>query len=106
MPRSADLPLIEHLIGLDRCYEILSWGPFTALDPLRRSFQWQVMRVFLSICIKALLDGSLDREVARERDRAAVLEALARNLGAGEEKAQDSVHGKSGPRESRAIPQG
>jgi hypothetical protein len=48
MPRTADLPKgwrhfsaaqkIEHLIGLDRCYEILSWGPITELDPLRRSF--------------------------------------------------------------------
>jgi len=29
---------IEHLIGLDRCYEILSW-PWAGLDPLRRSMQ-------------------------------------------------------------------
>src|SRR5262245_39225172 len=46
MPRVADLPpgwrhfttaqKIEHLIGLDRCYEILSW-PRGELDPLRRS---------------------------------------------------------------------
>ena len=100
MPRVADLPSgwrhfsaaqkIEHLIGLDRCYEILSWGSITELDPLRRSFQWQVMRVFLSICIKAALDGSLDRELARERNRAAVLETLVRDLGAGD-KAQGSV---------------
>jgi hypothetical protein len=43
MPRVADLPSgwrhfstaekIEHLIGLDRCYEILSW-PRAGLDPL------------------------------------------------------------------------
>jgi hypothetical protein len=86
MPRVADLPpgwrhfsaaqKIEHLIGLDRCYEILSWGPITGLDPLRRSFQMQVMRVLLPIGIKALLDGSLDREAARERNRAATLEEL------------------------------
>jgi hypothetical protein len=90
MPRVADLPpgwrhfsaaqKIEHLIGLDRCYEILSWGPITELDPLRRSFQWQVIRVLLPIGIKAVLDGSLDREVARERSRAAVLDELDRKL--------------------------
>ena len=93
MPRVADLPpgwrhfsaaqKIEHLIGLDRCYEILSWS-WAELDPLRRSMQMQVMRVLLPIGIKAALDGSLDRELARERDRTAVLEALARDLGAGD----------------------
>jgi len=92
MPRVADLPpgwrhfsaaqKIEHLIGLDRCYEILSWGSIIELDPLRQSFQWQVTRVLLSIGIKALLDGSLDREAARERDRAAVIEELERKLSA------------------------
>ena len=90
MPRVADLPpgwrhfstaeKIDHLIGLDRCYEILSWGSITELDPLRRSFQWQVMRVLLSIGMKAVLDGSLDRELARERNRAAVLDDLARRF--------------------------
>ena len=89
MPRVADLSpgwrhfsaaqKIEHLIGLDRCYEILSWGLITDLDPLRRSFQWQVMRVLLPIGIKAVLDGSLDRDLARERNRAAMLEELARS---------------------------
>ena len=93
MPRVADLPAgwrlfsvaqkVEHLIGLDRCHEILSWGRITELDPLRRSFQMQVMRLLLSIGIKAVLDGSLDRELARERNRTAVLESLARDLGAG-----------------------
>ena len=92
MPRVVDLPpgwrhfttaqKIEHLIGLDRCREILSWGPITELDPLRQSFQWQVMRVFLSIGIKALLDGTLAREAQRERNRAAVLDELTRKLGA------------------------
>ena len=101
MPHVADLPSgwrhfspaqkIEHLIGMDRCYEILSWSPI-GLDPLRRSMQMQVMRVLLPIGIKAALDGSLDRELARERDRAVVLEALARDLGAGD-KAQDSLRG-------------
>jgi hypothetical protein len=93
MPRVADLPpgwrhfttaqKIDHLIGLDRCYEILSWGSITKLDPLRRSFQWKVVRVLLSIGIKAVLDGSLDRDLARERNRAAMLEELARHLSVG-----------------------
>jgi hypothetical protein len=56
MPRVADLPpgwrhfmtakKIEHLIGLDRCEEILSWGPITELDALRLTFQMQVIRIF------------------------------------------------------------
>ena len=89
MPRVADSPKgwrhfspaqkIEHLIGLDRCHEILSWSP-TGLDPLRRSFQRQVMLVLLPIGIKAALDGSLDRDAAYENNRAAVLEELARDL--------------------------
>jgi hypothetical protein len=74
---------IERLIGLDRCREILSWGPITELDALRRSFQWQVMRVLLPIGIKAALDGTLAREAARERNRAAMLEELARDLSVG-----------------------
>ena len=86
MPRVADLPpgwrhftaaqKIEHLIGLDRCYEILSWGPITELDPVRRSMQMQVMRILWRICIKAVLDGS------RDRNRPAVLDELHRKLGA------------------------
>jgi hypothetical protein len=93
MPRVADLPAgwrhfsaaekVEHLIGLDRCYEILSWGPITDLDPLHRSMQMQVMRILLSIGIKAALDGSLDRDLARDRNRAAMLEELARDLSVG-----------------------
>jgi len=90
MPRVTDLPpgwrhfsaaqKIEHLIGLDRCYEILSW-PWAGLDPLRRSMQIQVIRVLLPIGIKALLDGSLGRDAAYENNRAAVLQELARDLG-------------------------
>ena len=92
MPKVAELPKgwrhfstaekIDHLIGLDRCYEILSWGSITELDPLRRSFQWQVMRVLLSIGIKVVLDGTLDRELARERNRAAAIDELHHKLGA------------------------
>jgi len=99
MPPVSDLPpgwrrfsaaqKVEHLIGLDCCYEILSW-PRSELDPLRRSMRMQVMRILWRICIKAALDGSLDRDIARERNRAVVLEALARDLRVGD-KAQDSV---------------
>ena len=89
MPRVADLPpgwrhfsaaqKVEHLIGLDRCYEILSW-PWAELDPVRRSMQMQVMRILMPIGIKAVLDGSLDRELTRERNRAEVLEQLRQML--------------------------
>ena len=51
------------MIGLDRGYEILSWGPITELDPLRISFQIQVIRIFLKIGVKAMLDGTLAREL-------------------------------------------
>ena len=88
MPRVADLPAgwrhfsaaqkIDHLIGLDRCHEILSWGPITELDPLRLSFQMQVINVFLRIGLKAVLDGTLDREAARERDGERHLAQLVR----------------------------
>ena len=91
MPRVADLPpgwrhwsaaqKIEHLIGLDRCREVLSWGPFADLDPLRRSFQMQMIRILLPIGIKAMLNGSLGREAARERNRDAILEELSRQFG-------------------------
>src|SRR5215813_14760212 len=83
MPRVADLPpgwrhfstaqKIEHLIGLDRYEEILSWGPITDLDSLRLSFQMQVMRVFLRIGLKAVLDGTLAREATRARNRQRIL---------------------------------
>jgi hypothetical protein len=110
MPRVADLPpgwrhfspaqKIEHLIGMDRCYEILSWPP-AGLDPLRRSMQMQVIRLLLPIGIKALLDGQLGRDAARERNRPAVLEELARrfrdkpNSAAAAHKPRS---GKTGPR--------
>jgi hypothetical protein len=91
MPRVADLPpgwrrfsaaqKIDHLIGLDRCYEILSWPP-SELDPLCRSMQMQVMRILWRISIKAVLDGSLDRELTRDRNRAAALAELHHKFGA------------------------
>jgi hypothetical protein len=92
MPRVAELPAgwrhfttaqkIDHLIGLDRCYKIMSWGPITELDPLRASFRLQVFRIVFPICVKATLDGTLEREIARERDRERRLEDVARRLGA------------------------
>ena len=88
MPRVSDLPpawrhfttaqKIEHLIGLDRYEEILSWGPITDLDPLRLSFQMQVMRVFSRIGLQAALDGTLAREATRERERDRTLLDLTR----------------------------
>ena len=90
MPRVADLPpgwrhfttahKIEHLIGLNRCHEILSWGSITELDALRCSSQMQVMRILLRI----EFDGTPAREIARERDRRRVLEELtSREFGVG-----------------------
>ena len=88
MPRVSDLPpawrhfttaqKIEHLIGLDRYEEILSWGPITDLDPLRLSFLMQVMRIFLRIGLKAALDGTLAREATRDRDRQRILSEMTR----------------------------
>jgi hypothetical protein len=40
------------------------------------------MRMLWRICINAALDGSLDREIARERNRAAVLDELNHKFGA------------------------
>jgi hypothetical protein len=74
---------------MDRCYEILSWPP-AGLNPLRRSMQMQVIRILLPIGIKALLDGKLGRGAARERNRAAVLEDLARQFGEKEGTAPDA----------------
>jgi hypothetical protein len=42
----------------------------------------QVLRILWRIGIKALLNGSLDREAARQRNREAVLEEFARPLDA------------------------
>jgi hypothetical protein len=97
MPRVADLApgwrhwspaeKIEHLLGmsLDRCYDILSW-PIAELDPFRLSVKLQVIRIVFAIGAKALLDGKLGREAARERDRQCALEELTlREFGTGDE---------------------
>jgi hypothetical protein len=39
------------------------------------------MRIVLAVGIRALLDGKLGRETARERNRTAVLDDLARQFG-------------------------
>jgi hypothetical protein len=92
MPRTADLPpgwrhwspaeKIEHLLGmtLDDMAEIMSWGPIAELDPFRLSVRLQVIRIIFAIGVKALLDGRLGREAARERDRERILAELVRNL--------------------------
>jgi hypothetical protein len=66
-------------MSLDRVPEILSW-PLTELDPLRLSLQVQVIRIVMKIAGKALLDGSLDREIARERGRDAALTRMVSEL--------------------------
>ena len=96
MPYVADLPpgwrhfstaeKIKHLLGkisLDQARDILSW-PRAGLDPLRLSLRVQVMRIIFIIAGKALLDGSLDREIARERDRERILAEMIREFGAGD----------------------
>jgi hypothetical protein len=89
MPRVADLPRgwghwspaqkIEHLLGmsLDRAHEILSWH-VGDLDSHRLNVLTQVLRVILMIGARALLDGRLGREAARERDRERILAELMR----------------------------
>ena len=89
MPLVADLPRgwrhwspaqkIEHLLGmsLDRAHEILSWR-VGELDSQRLNVLTQVLRIILMIGLKALLDGKLGRDAARERDRQRILEELAR----------------------------
>ena len=90
MPRVAALPpgwrhfstaaKIEHLIGLDRAIAILSWGPIDKLDSLGRSYQAQVQRIMLSIAVKALVQGKLDRELARERGRQEAIKQFRQTL--------------------------
>jgi hypothetical protein len=48
--------------------------PITGLDPLRLSFQMQVIRVLLKIGPKAVLA----REAARERERERILSEMTR----------------------------
>jgi hypothetical protein len=50
------------------------------LDRLRLSVQVQVLRVILMVGTRALLDGKLGREAARQRNHAAILDEIARRF--------------------------
>jgi hypothetical protein len=63
-------------MSFDRAAEILSWGPVADLDPQRAHVWLQVWRVVFMIGTKALFDGKLSREAARERDRERILGEL------------------------------
>ena len=67
---------LERLFGisLERMAEILAW-PVAELEPPALALRGQVFHVFM-IGAKALLDGSLGREAARER----VIANLARDF--------------------------
>jgi hypothetical protein len=47
----------------------LSWGPIAELDPVRLSIKMEVWRVVFAIGVKAMLNGKLGREAARDRER-------------------------------------
>ena len=89
LPRVSELPprwrhfstaeKIKHLLGLDRCYEILSW-PLAQPHRLRLSIKAQVIRIGFRICAKGMLHGTLGRQAARERERAEALKKLVRDL--------------------------
>ena len=72
---------LERLFGmsLDDIYESMSW-PIGELDPFSLSVRMQVTRVVFAIGVKALLDGTLGHEAARERNRDAALERLTEAL--------------------------
>jgi len=53
----------------------------------------QVMRVFLRIGLKAVLDGTLAREATRARNRQRILDDLARKLGVASEPASGAPGG-------------
>jgi hypothetical protein len=92
MPRVTDLPRgwwhwspaqkIEHLLdmSLDRAHEIPSWR-VSEIDRQRLNVLTQVLRIILMIGVRALLDGKLGREAARDRDRERILAELARREG-------------------------
>jgi hypothetical protein len=92
IPRVADLPpgwrhwspaqKIQHLLdmSLDRAHERISWR-VSELDSQRQNVLTQVLRIILMIGVRALLDGRLGREAARDRDRQRVLAELAQREG-------------------------
>jgi hypothetical protein len=78
---------IERLfdMSLDDLFEIMSW-PIGELDPFRLPVRMQATRVVFTIGLKAFLDGRLDRDAARERDRERVLAEMARELRRGDSR--------------------
>ena len=62
-----------------RLAEILSW-PLDELDPVPPLDADAGAALVLRIGIKALLDGKLGREAARDRDRQRILAQLERDL--------------------------
>jgi hypothetical protein len=81
---------IERLFGmsLDDLYEIMSWEPITELDPFRLSVRMQVTRVVFQVGVKAMLDGTLGRQAARERDKDRILGELIRAFESEEHRAR------------------
>ena len=73
---------IERLLGmsLDHAAEILAWGPVANLDAHRLHVWLQVWRIVFMIGTKALFDGKLGRDAARERDRQRLLGELIRGF--------------------------
>jgi hypothetical protein len=69
-----------HGMSLDHATEILSWGPVANLDAHRLHVWLQVWRVVFMIGTKALFDGKLGRDAARERDRDRILGDLIREF--------------------------
>jgi hypothetical protein len=67
-------------LSLEDLYEIMSW-PIAELDPFRLSVRMQVTRIVFAIGVKALLDGTVGREAARERDRERILAEMAQREG-------------------------
>jgi len=90
MPRVAELPsgwqnfgpaqraLAEYVARPRRRDSVL--GTVTDLDAHRLHVWLQVWRVVFMIGIKALFDGKLGRDAARERDRERVLGELVRSF--------------------------
>jgi hypothetical protein len=66
-------------MSLDDLYAIMSW-PIGELDPVRLSIRMQVTRVVFMVGVKAMLDGKLSRDAARERDRDRALSQLIRGF--------------------------
>jgi hypothetical protein len=97
--RSTVCVAIKHLLGtsFDHAPETLSW-PWAGLDPLRLSLQVQVIRAVMVIGGKVLLTGTLDREIARERDRERILADPTRREFGDDASDRSDRTGKTRPR--------